>query len=111
MSDYTPPPWEYVTEITYLDDYPYSKAHRIKIGKETLTIYCHAYGWEGEAEIVTKSNLIAAAPDLLEACKAGLKDYEVFCKTCGEDCDECTANGPKTQLEKAIAKAEGKAVG
>lgn len=37
MSKFTPGPWEYLSEIEYCHDHPFSQAHRVKIGQETLT--------------------------------------------------------------------------
>lgn len=69
MSKFTPGPWEYLCEIGYAGNYPYSKAHRVKIGKETLTIGCHGYDWEGGKEIEANAHLIAAAPEMYEALR------------------------------------------
>jgi len=69
MRKFTPGPWEYLCEIGYAGNYPYSKAHRVKIGKETLTIGCHGYDWEGGKEIEANAHLIAAAPEMYEALR------------------------------------------
>ncbi len=109
MSKHTPGPWE--AEFTYHNDPGYEefiKRAEIVYKEEDATYVVARMDWSNPK--VANTHLMAAAPDLLEACKTELKDYEVFCKTCGEDCDECAANGPKMQLEKAIAKAEGKDV-
>jgi hypothetical protein len=60
----TPGPWEYLTEIICINDYPFSYAHRVKIGNETLTVT--ARGDEEETEQVNNTRLIAAAPEMLE---------------------------------------------
>ena len=98
---YTPGPWEYVTEVEYMGAYPYSKCHRVKIGTETLTIGGHAYDWKGEGEIAAKARLIAAAPELLEACKYM---SDVFGQL---NCDSKQI-GALVKAHHAIAKAEGR---
>jgi len=50
--------------------------------------------------------LLGAAPDLFKACKAALADYKEFCKTWGENCDECSTAQVIEQLKSAVAKAE-----
>lgn len=69
MSKFTPGPWEYLSEIEYCHDHPFSQAHRVKIGQETLTISCHGVDWDGEPMAKANACLIAAAPDLYEALK------------------------------------------
>ncbi len=98
MSKFTPGPWEYLCEIGYAGNYPYSKAHRVKIGKETLTIGCHGYDWEGGKEIAANARLIAAAPDLLKACKE-------FVRKC--ECGEARSRRSYAEMKAAIEKAEG----
>jgi len=54
------------------------------------------------------AQLFAAAPELLNACKDVLAEHEGFCKTCGKNCDECSANKVMKQVTDAIVKAEGR---
>jgi len=102
MSKFTPGPWEYLCETGYAGDYPYSKAHRVKIGKETLTIGCHGYDWEGGKEIEANAHLVAAAPELLEACKDALAFVEELDRR--GIAQEWSGEGA---LKAAIEKAEG----
>jgi hypothetical protein len=112
MSKFTPGPWEYLCEIGYAGNYPYSKAHRVKIGKETLTIGCHGYDWEGYdweggEEIEANAHLIAAAPEMYKAL-AHLVDTikshnldsfsKMYCDRLGKAIEKS---------EAAIAKARG----
>lgn len=64
--EFTPGPWEHLTETSLTGDYPFIKAHRIKIGQETLTIGSHTIDWDGSEEMEANAKLIAAAPDMYE---------------------------------------------
>lgn len=98
MSKHTPGPWEYLTETTYAEDYPYSVGHKVKVGQELLTVGCHGYGWEPGEEMAANAQLIAAAPELYEACKE-------FVRKC--ECGEARSHRSYAQMKAALAKAEG----
>ena len=103
MSKHTPGPWEYLTETTYAGDYPYSVGHKVKIGNEILTISCHGYGADKFfEEAAANARLIAAAPELLEACKDALAFVEELDRR--GIAQEWSGEGA---LKAAIEKAEG----
>jgi hypothetical protein len=98
MDKWLSEPWEYLSETTYYNDYPYGKCHRIKIGNETLTVSCHGYDWKGEAEEEAKARLMAAAPDLYRTLKMAVLWL-----------DNLSGVSVDTKaLHRALAKAEGK---
>ncbi len=111
MSKFTPGPWEYLCETGYAGDYPYSKAHRVKIGKETLTIGCHGYDWEGGKEIEANAHLIAAAPELYEALKEALPVLLGLVTDEGLKPEKkgyvCGGYSAYEAAKKALGKAEG----
>lgn len=108
---YTPGPWE-IREVAH-EKTPYSprRVYRVEIiapqyylGRRThsrdiaqMVDYCE---WMDHPQ---NARLIAAAPDLLEACKAMMAWNETFD---GEDCEGLSAQ--IEQLRAAIAKAEGR---
>ena len=99
MSKHTPGPWEYLTETTYAGDYPYSVGHKVKMGNELLTVSSHAYGADEFFEkAAANARLIAAAPELYEACKE-------FVRKC--ECGEARSHRIYAQMKAALAKAEG----
>ena len=70
-------------------------------------------GWQGfddcfraKAEHIANARLIAAAPDLLAACKAALNDYERINAAASLKRIHPFTLGP-AELRAAIAKAEG----
>ncbi len=65
---------------------------------------CNVQAREAEANV----RLMCAAPELLDACKAVLAEQKDFCRTCGDSCDDCSANEVIKLVTKAIAKYEGK---
>lgn len=74
MSKHTPGPWK------FYDDSNDGKTNRIEIvaiGKTVARIY-HSV----PAEDLPNARLIAAAPDLLEACKAALSDDQPYIEKC-----------------------------
>ena len=97
MSEHTPGPWDYVFDVSYTSgqypepDYEYA---RISSNKRfnIATIYPDSEEWRANAR------LIAAAPQLLEACEAALNniDLNVY------DCDKI-----ERELSEAIAAAKG----
>ncbi len=103
VSKHTPGPWEYLTETTYAGDYPYGVGHKVKMGNELLTISCHGYGAdEFFEEAAANARLIAAAPDLLEACKDALPLLWWMAKRyVGDNCTTWE------KVKAAIEKAEG----
>lgn len=102
---YTKGPWEYVSEITYSGDYPYSKAHRVKIGTKTLTIFCCGADWPGDKEQKANAHIIAAAPDMYEALQLINEKYNrcVICKNLKENGHDYAC-----PIGNSLAKAEGK---
>ena len=99
MSKHTPGPWEYVRETEYMGGYPCNVSHKVKVGQELLTVGCHGYGWgEPEKEIEANAHLVAAAPELYEACKE-------FVRKC--ECGEARSHRSYAQMKAALAKAEG----
>lgn len=102
---HTPGEWEYLSEVTYAGDYPYSKAHRVKIGDRTITVSCHGYGWEGEGEEEANARMLAASSKMYEALKKVCQE----CKETAADqlwptvtiCSDC-------YVGIALRKAEGK---
>ena len=70
----------------------------MKIGKETLTIGCHGYDWEGGKEIEANAHLIAAAPDLYAACEEFVRKVEN---------GEARSVRSYAHMKAALAKAEG----
>jgi hypothetical protein len=74
----SPGPWEYVTEIEYLNDYPYSYMHRIKIGSRTLTIA--AFGDDRETEEVRDARVLAASRKMLEVLIEVMEGVEYWSK-------------------------------
>ena len=89
MSKHTPGPW------SFYDDSNNGKTNRVEIvaiGKTVARIY-HSV----PAEDLPNARLIAAAPDLLEACKALLAITDSF-----------NLHGPATgDARAAIAKSQG----
>lgn len=54
------------------------------------------------------AKLIAAAPELLAACKEALEDLKLYCEDCnqtGQACEECSSSDAVSKCVKAIAKA------
>lgn len=68
-------------------------------GRAVASVHCRrgdtAEGQQINAEAGANARLIAAAPDLLEACKAMLEEYGGIDRVCGD------------MAKDAIAKAEG----
>jgi len=87
MSKHTPGPWEVrQAETGHTAVYPHGGRERI------ADIYCPL---DINGNHAANARLIAAAPELLEACKSILKDY-------GYD------SSIRLQLSEVIAKAEGR---
>ena len=61
-----------------------------------------------EAEKVANARLIAAAPELLLACKCALADLEGILPTLGDEDESPAAWQTMHELKIAITKAEGK---
>lgn len=111
MSNWTPGPWEYLSEVGYAGDYPYTKAHRVKIGSETLTTYCHADGWSGEKVAEANARLMASAPDMYEALQRancfitnGIKLG--YIRMSDLECGDSAWETPDI-IRRALAKAKG----
>lgn len=98
MTKHTPGPWEQ-RKVTYdikVGKYP---VIAIPISGQGMAIGCVYQGAEGT---LANARLIAAAPELLEACRNSRKALIQLCeKGCGYE-------GLLKEVEQAIAKAEGK---
>lgn len=107
---HTPGPWEFVPSRTVRHSYPIGcETHyggEVISGVTTLA-HCpiggpHIANWENNAR------LIAAAPDLLEACKRALPALESAIPwAVGQTMEERHNNPIMVQLRTAIAKATG----
>lgn len=103
MSGYTKGPWEYEWSTS-----PYYSDGEVIAGDKKIAIVCGSnYGeWRdaddcGEAEFQANAALIAAAPDLLEACEA---------LNCIDHIEQASVGPLRDALMKArasIAKARG----
>jgi len=100
MSKHTPGPWEYLTETNLCGRLPLQRGGtRVKMGNELLTVSSHAYGADEFFEkAAANARLIAAAPDLLKACKE-------FVRKC--ECGEARSRRSYAEMKAAIEKAEG----
>ena len=99
MSKYTPPPWK-----VFEDDWG-----QVGVEAESMIIADRIYcDWnqppEIEAEQRANAKLIAAAPDLLKACKSALEG--VWRLTAYENGYQWAVN-LAAELSRAIKKAEG----
>lgn len=99
MAKFTPGPWEHLTEVIELNDFPHHIQHKVKIGAGLINIGSVGVGSkENETEKIAK--LIAAAPEMYNALQFTCEDKccvrDVDCKD--EDCI----------IFKAINKAEGR---
>lgn len=91
-SKHTPGPW------FHYDDRSSTERHEIvAMGKTVARVYC-TNGCEAEDK--ANARLIAAAPDLLEACEAMLEEMQVWETEQGE-------HPAATLARAAIAKAKG----
>lgn len=98
MSKHTPGPWNITPRQNNFIDIEHSDRHTP--GKITLSL-CRVQArqtWVEEAQ--ANANLIAAAPDLLDALIEARKELELYANDSGED-----YNNPK--INEAIAKATG----
>lgn len=98
MNPYTPGPWWPSTMYDGLStEGGLAIDHRDEHGeiREICTVWGGYTGTDIDDETRATANLIAAAPDLLEACKAMLEEFGGVDRVCGE------------MAEFAIAKAEG----
>jgi len=65
-----------------------------------------------EKDTLIHALLIAAAPDLLEACKEALRSFRLIYDTVDDNKELASLDcWPLTELRVAIAKAEGKSAG
>jgi hypothetical protein len=102
---HTPGPWEYRVAANYVGFsiapvntvVTLAAVERPRGNPETLNVTCFNFPGDTEAN----ARLIAAAPDLLEACKAALNDME---------CDDFASETLTKMIRDAIAKAKGEAV-
>jgi predicted transcriptional regulator len=101
MSKYTPGPWK--IEDDYIED-------------EKGEIVCHVYlrsEDDMEKEVLTNTanaQLIAAAPELLEAIKEAKETLEAVCEECEDKCRDvevCGVRDSRKKIEKVIQKTEG----
>jgi len=94
MSAHTKGPWSLV-------EWPYERECRAVLGSDGIS---PAVVWGGIAESEANASLIAAAPDLLEACKRALSIEQSV--TQGQERE--LRDGFVDLLRTAIAKAEGR---
>lgn len=94
-STHTPGPWKVVGRDIRADDY-------IKVGKGGYFSIAYMANPISRDDIMdANARLIAAAPELLEACKIALS-------TINDEYPKGEMMGPKQALKYAIAKAEGR---
>lgn len=101
--EHTPGPWE--AKMDYdneMSDNIISGRHTIRDKKEGWNI---ARIWESAPNGKSNAHLIAAAPDLLEACYNALTDLAYYLDEREED---FAIDKTYQELKRAIAKAEGK---
>jgi len=100
MPKFTPGPWNMYEG---LDDYRHYDISGRKLDSNEFELICSVEGADAckpTPEDTANARLIAAAPDLYDACQDALNIAEC---NCGEACDgTCT----RAILEAAIAKAE-----
>ena len=107
MTSYTPGPWEVnygntIGHIKSVAEHPKGMTPTVcRFDRELIAAVTIS-----EDEALANANLIAAAPDLLEACKAFAKWFDGWCPS--QKC--CASSGlPVHELAlAAITKAEGK---
>jgi hypothetical protein len=101
-TNHTPGPWELVTRECPIEPGETYTAiahihHREVVGKHSEQDVCHVSTWgRADGESTANARLIAAAPDLLEACRAALSV-----------CEAESANWQAEIIRAAIAKATG----
>lgn len=105
MNKHTPGPW--VVGKAARNPYPDPPGDKWSIaayGCWIAGVYPFVRGCQDDSEAKANARLIAAAPDLLEACRAMVDCYEG-----GMDsgCDPPRPDCPACQARAAIAKAEG----
>lgn len=121
MSDtkHTPGPWEWEREF---EDAGRPGHHYTRPASSVLIIYGdgHEDCWRLEGASDANARLIAAAPELLEACKELAQTVGYSWAGTHWQCMGCHAHGPKPnhvnheghcpveRAEQAIAKAEGR---
>lgn len=97
MSNYTKGPWE--VKIDY-SEAPYVCSRERKMIADLNHVYLP------KDEVINNAHLIAAAPDLLEACEYAFKNL----KPAGNIRKDFSGHNAMATLSKAIAKATGKEV-
>jgi hypothetical protein len=113
MSQHTKGPWKYQGFRVYYGDVD-GGLERTVADCNLTRIRQRAHLMPGEfQEAEANARLIAAAPDLLEACKAMFDDIGYTCDRDGCECGDFDEHGKccHTQAMAAIAKAEGKPAG
>lgn len=95
MSKHTPGPWS----GPYYDNHPGDRGWWVHNGLEGQDEYAVAVTFTGNPNQEADARLIAAAPDLLEACKL-LMEYSGII-------EERDGNWATEKARAAIAKAEG----
>lgn len=99
MTKHTPKPW-------YIDGHSVkvSKPEREFLGEGAPETICEMLSSVSPGETTANQVLIAAAPDLLEACKQSMSWLREYHTQMGDPMDEGVF-GLADQLEAAIAKA------
>ncbi len=100
MSKHTPGPWHTGT-LPDNERSIFADEGRMRLENGATTLYPIAWTVDYDGEAAANARLIAAAPDLLAACRATLAHmYD-------DEIDAPTAAQLTEQLTRAIAKAEG----
>lgn len=114
--------WEAVIERKYPDCdtiRPARIAFGVRMGSEVLWLHTATdlTAPEKRDRYRRRCQLMAAAPDLLEAAKAALEAIEVPCSHCPQRCDRecfdaaCVVHKTVARIEAAVAKAKGGVAG
>ena len=101
---HTPGPWEILRRVDD-DDLP-------SVAQADGPVIAHVTCWTSKGKsdpetIEANANLIAAAPELLDACKGALHDLALAFVTVDGDADRII-NSAAGRLMLAIARAEGR---
>jgi len=94
--DFTPGPWH---TSQFQPGEIFSEDGRMRLEKDGTTLYPIAKTFDFDGESEANARLIAAAPELLEACEMVSKSFS--------ECYDTDAQGPLAKARAAIAKALG----
>uniref|UniRef100_A0A6H1ZA77 Uncharacterized protein n=1 Tax=viral metagenome TaxID=1070528 RepID=A0A6H1ZA77_9ZZZZ len=99
---HTPGHW-IVQNTRRFDQYPPMVEVREIVNAKGNIIACAVYSDKGNEQLAN-AHLLAAAPELMEACRNAMEIYEHIKPACCEEFVEATYE----KLKAAIAKAEGR---